>query len=312
MKTSKTTTNENSKMKNKKTVIKISGIDEIPVNTNSKSIINQNNEEVFSSEDILKYGEKFDDELLTKLVDLNVKPITRENIRKIMDMYFEHSSINQLLAHQIESFDEFIDNKLPDVIQKANPIIVRSEDELTKVTMSFGKHSIRKPTIHESNGSSKIMFPNDARQRNFTYASAMFVDIHIKVEHHDQTTGFMNEYENVIEQISIGKIPIMVNSKYCVLRDFPETPRRQLSECAYDHGGYFIVNGGERTVISQERIVENKPYNFITEKYPTHRYVSEVMSIPTGDVGNPRKNTIKIMGKRITDNHPIKINPSAQ
>lgn len=84
----------------------------------------------------------------------------------------------------------------------------------------------------------------------------------------------------IIPQHLIGKIPIMVRSKYCILSDYSHIPPRSLSECAYDHGGYFIINGGERALIAQERMAENYPYCYITNKQTSHKYICEVMSVP--------------------------------
>ena len=45
----------------------------------------------------------------------------------------------------------------------------------------------------------------------------------------------------------LEKIPIMVGSKYCVNNKLPDD-----MECKYDGGGYMIVNGNEKVIITQE------------------------------------------------------------
>jgi DNA-directed RNA polymerase II subunit RPB2 len=45
--------------------------------------------------------------------------------------------------------------------------------------MTFEILSFRKPTIFENNGAVLPMMPNDARLRNLTYASPLFVDVRI-------------------------------------------------------------------------------------------------------------------------------------
>ena len=64
----------------------------------------------------------------------------------------------------------------------------------------------------------------------------------------------LSEYTHSIPKpmVTIGKIPIIVNSRYCVLnlKGIDE-------ECRYDPGGYAIVNGNEKVIISQERIANN-------------------------------------------------------
>ncbi len=55
-----------------------------------------------------------------------------------------------------------------------------------------------------------------------------------------------------INNILLGKIPIIVGSKYCVTNHVDD------NECKYDPGGYAIINGNEKVLITQERIVPNK------------------------------------------------------
>ena len=47
--------------------------------------------------------------------------------------------------------------------------------------ITFDNFQIYRPQIHENNGATKIMFPQEARLRNFTYSSAMTLDINIKI-----------------------------------------------------------------------------------------------------------------------------------
>ena len=46
----------------------------------------------------------------------------------------------------------------------------------------------------------------------------------------------------------------MLKSNLCVLtkHQVPEITK----ECRFDTGGYFIINGGEKTILSQERASE--------------------------------------------------------
>ena len=74
-----------------------------------------------------------------------------------------------------------------------------------------------------------------------------------------------------IKNINIGKIPIMVHSTLCILNNQPDILLREMGECQYDQGGYFIISGKEKTIISQERITTNKI--FIEEsKDPNFRF----------------------------------------
>ena len=63
--------------------------------------------------------------------------------------------------------------------------------------------------------------------------------------------------EMVLEKIFLGKIPVMVQSEYCILNGLPRTVRHSMGECKNDPGGYFIIGGKEKTVITQEKEADN-------------------------------------------------------
>jgi DNA-directed RNA polymerase II subunit RPB2 len=50
----------------------------------------------------------------------------------------------------------------------------------------------------------------------------------------------------------------MLHSDICILKNQGSNVLRQLGECPYDTGGYFIIDGKEKVIIAQEKIVTNK------------------------------------------------------
>jgi len=62
----------------------------------------------------------------------------------------------------------------------------------------------------------------------------------------------------------VANIPIMVKSKYCSTH----IKKDSKNECKYDPGGYFIVNGAEKIVMSMEIMASNKVLVF-TKKDPS-------------------------------------------
>jgi DNA-directed RNA polymerase II subunit RPB2 len=166
-----------------------------------------------------------------------------------------------------------------------------------EVSITFQNVSLRKPTIFENNGAILPMMPNDARLRNMTYASPLFVDILVKTTFIDNTKGGERQTrERLFPNVHMGKIPVMVGSKYCLLHDQKHIHPRILGECAEDYGGYFIVSGGERVIISQERMSENRPVVFRNNKTTTKdKEVIEVKSIGPDNDQVPKSNAVKIM-----------------
>ena len=104
----------------------------------------------------------------------------------------------------------------------------------------------------------------------------MFID----VEHTLSvwTGGADGEYQSITkieEKIPFMKLPVMLHSKYCYLSDHHQQSLPELGECEYDQGGYFIVNGGEKVLVSQERVAENHVFVWTPVKNPTNKYSHE-------------------------------------
>jgi DNA-directed RNA polymerase II subunit RPB2 len=256
----------------------------------------------------------------------------------ILEKYFSQADGRQIIAHQLESFNHFMDIDIPEIIQQVNPILIRGSPEIPlsgprsalasatglstsaanalmgntdavfnpqsiqanheyEVQVLFENTSIRKPTIFENNGAILPMMPNDARLRNLTYASPLFVDVRVRTTFIDNTKqGEKVVRERLFPNVHLGKIPVMVGSKYCLLHDQKHIHPQVLGECAEDFGGYFIISGGERVIISQERMSENRPFVFRNNRNSTKEVeVIEVKSIGPDNDQVPKNNAVKIM-----------------
>ena len=165
-----------------------------------------------------------------------------------------------------------------------------------EVIVNFKNVSIRKPTIFENNGALTPMYPNDARLRNFTYAAPVYIDIEVTATMADVGKGTKETRVRTLQRVLAGKIPVMVGSKYCLLGESPEKHPRELGECSADPFGYFIVQGGERIILSQERMAENRMFVFRNNK-AKHKEaeVIECKSIGPDNEGVPKNVAVKII-----------------
>jgi DNA-directed RNA polymerase II subunit RPB2 len=224
---------------------------------------------------------------------------------EVIKKFFEQDKGHYIIRHIIASYNDFIFKKIDDIISGFNPIEIYSDyiedKDLYKYQLSINikNPQISKPLIHEKNGEYKIMIPNEARQRNLCYSGNLYVDLDIKVEYIDFDENEEN-YDIIckdkqINNINLGKIPIMVNSNYCVLNKQLELKKN--NECLYDHGGYFIINGNEKVVVSQDRIAENKTYVFKDNKVSTYSYIAEIRSVPDNVFSPPKLTVLKLSAK---------------
>lgn len=59
-------------------------------------------------------------------------------------------------------------------------------------------------------------------------------------------------------KVMIGRMPIMLRSERCMLRNKTERQLAAMKECPYDPGGYFIVKGVEKVILIQEQLSKNR------------------------------------------------------
>jgi DNA-directed RNA polymerase II subunit RPB2 len=198
-----------------------------------------------------------------------------------------------------------------------NPVTVRSENDyvedkgmyLLETSINFENFKLYPPQIHENNGAIKLMFPQEARLRNFTYASAMTIDIHIKyVVRSGADLENTQTFYKVLPKIHIGKLPIMLKSNICVLNQYKHVENTHTGECKFDTGGYFIINGSEKTVLGQERAAENKVYCYHIGKNNTkYTWMAEIKSVPDFKCISPKQINMMITTKNNGFGFPIVI-----
>ena len=165
--------------------------------------------------------------------------------------------------------------------------------------ITFENFHIYRPQIHENNGAIKLMFPQEARLRNFTYASAMTIDINIKYIIRDgENLDNVKTLYKTLPKIHIGKLPIMLKSNICVLNQYKYVDNQHTGECKYDAGGYFIINGSEKTVLGQERAAENRVYCYNISKNDTkYTWKAEIKSVPDFKCISPKQINMMISSK---------------
>ena len=231
-----------------------------------------------------------------------------------IDAFFESHS---MVKHQIDSFNDFVIRKMEHIIEGFNTIEICHQymPELKrfkyKLLIDIINPTLSKPTIHEKDGSTKIMTPNDARLRNFTYAVPLNVDVKVATESWDSESNRTMTDTKRINGINIGKIPLMVRSKYCILHTSSSIDGGfdGVDECAYDVGGYFVINGNEKVVISQDRISENKTFVFSNSRGTSgYSYMAEIRSVSEKRFGVPKTTCLKMAARENQYGRHVRVN----
>ncbi len=262
------------------------------------------NEEEFYADDIKK----------TNVLDHLGKYV--EEPYEIIESYFEGQHLDRLVRHQIESYNHFINYQIQKTIEMFNPVQIHSDHDyipehdshLLDVIVRFENFKLFPPQIHENNGATKMMLPQEARTRNFTYASTMTVDL--RIDYIVRNTENMNEPKVIhkyLPKINIGKMPIMVKSSICMLHQNRHIHPLFTGECSMDCGGYFIIKGSEKTVLGQERAAENRVYCFDGKNTTKWGWFAEIKSVPDFKCISPKQIEMMIASKNNGFGHGIYI-----
>ena len=179
----------------------------------------------------------------------------------VLDSYFRENPYF-LTKHHLDSYNDFVSNRVLKTIQALNPILViKNQVNIThEIEVYVGGPAsneifITKPTIvqHEKQ---RMMYPNEARLKDFTYQSEIYANILVRYTTKEGTNVTIEEKR--FEGMKIGAVPIMLHSKLCMLHDMKPEVRREMGECKSDCGGYFIIDGKEKVIVAQERIATNR------------------------------------------------------
>ena len=232
------------------------------------------------------------------VIDDEDEEINDKDSWKVIRAYFKQHG---LVSQQIGSFNQFVGKNIQEIIDENKTISIevdtnysrKDADDETKYELSFSQSRIAaNPQFIEinTNVENKI-FPNDARVRNLDYLSELSLDV---IWREKKKSGVN---ERTYANVNIGKIPIMVRSKYCSLNDKSDTERVAVKECEFDQGGYFIIGGGEKVIVAQERMATNFVYVFNKKEQSGYSWQAEVRSNIDGSNRPPVLFAVKISKK---------------
>jgi DNA-directed RNA polymerase II subunit RPB2 len=263
---------------------------------------------------IVQRNNKMNNNFKEEMFDIKNNPYI-EDPWTIIESYFGDQHLERLVRHQLESYNNFVGYQIIKTIEMFNPVNIKSENDYDvksgkyslEMFITFDNFHIYRPQIHENNGAIKLMFPQEARLRNFTYASSMTIDINIKYVIRDgPNLENVKTLYKTLPKIHIGKLPIMLKSNICVLNQYKYVDTKHTGECKYDAGGYFIINGSEKTVLGQERAAENRVYCFNVSKNDTkYTWKAEIKSVPDFKCISPKQINMMISSKNNGFGFPI-------
>ena len=146
---------------------------------------------------------------------------------------------DELIQFQLESYNQLLETGLQEVIKEKSSL----EIDIPDYTLELGGLKIKSPRVNESGLGAESRKPFECRIRNLTYAAPLNLE-------------FIECGEPV--NVEIGYLPVMVKSEICLLNGLSPDELVRSGEDPLDPGGYFIINGTERSLIIVEDLAPNR------------------------------------------------------
>src|SRR5213079_449336 len=196
-------------------------------------------------------------------------------MRELIDAFFRERSI---VNHHIASFNDFlptidnpnsrmqriVDNLRSSPEDERRGIIKLDEDrtEGDVIEIRIGRKrddrgridleakptiTLGLPVVKEANGATHPLNPMESRLRNLNDTAPIYLDF----------TVIENGIEREPERVHIGNFPNMVTEGELTIDEYRRKLIEDTQEDPFDPGGYFIIGGTERALISLEDLAPN-------------------------------------------------------
>jgi len=203
-----------------------------------------------------------------------VSEISKEDINLLLKAFFQEKG---LVRQHLDSYNEFIDHGIQEVIDEVGEISIDVPESPYKVKLGQvwiidPQTRITGPYVTEVDGTKHEIYPMEARLRNLTYAAPIALEMTPIIDGREQDT----------ELVFIGNIPVMLKSKLCFLSQLSREELIACGEDPDDPGGYFIVNGSERVIVAMEDLAPNRIIVDVNEKGATPVYQAKLFSTTVG------------------------------
>ncbi len=182
-----------------------------------------------------------------------------EAAQHIAKTYFA-GTLNPITSHHIDSYNDFLDTKIPTYIRGSNPVELfipgETADEARTIRVFLGTRDgtkLRYVPMQDMNGNAVL--PHQCRTENMTYSIILKADLEVEYSFARGETVVRS-----FEDVTLATLPLMVRSKYCYLYSMTPEETYEAGECYHELGGYFIIDGAERVLLTQERLGNNLFY----------------------------------------------------
>ena len=174
-----------------------------------------------------------------------------------------------LIQHHVESYNAMLESSIPVFIRASNPHELElPEGRFIRVFIG-GRDAKRLKWTSPTDELGNAILPHACRLDDQTYSVTLTADLEIEY--------VIPGNPNVIREfkdVTIGKIPLMLRSRMCYLTGMDGY---EVGECKFELGGYFIIDGAEKVLLTQEKLGNNMMYSGKRKQAPTQEQVSRAV-----------------------------------
>lgn len=244
-----------------------------------------------------------------------------EEIRKNEIIKLLTSDPHYLSRFQIDSFNYFITDQLKKIRKDDIRQTYFRTENATGTTYKVGKKNYNIEYLtHEfqyldfsfdktRSETGKILTPLIAIANGESYTAQLNIKIRYIVKFKAKELDEEQIFIDTTFSTKFCDMPILVKSLQCNTHDKSPFELKEIGEDPTDPGGYFIISGNEKVIVSQERIVQNYPHITLSSKpnAPKTEYTCQIHCRKGNDY-----NTINIVNLYYDDqsgnismSHPI-------
>ena len=248
---------------------------------------------------------KSDNELIS-ITNTGKNSIEQDDLFLLGDAELDNKG---LVYHHISSSNDLYNIGIPQIITQVFKVekdiinqrdITQDDKNIVKfnVVVEFTDVFMSKPTtIDYYSGKEEVIYPNQALLSEKTYSGNLSVNATIKAIAY-MKDGTTKEKSASVNNFKIGRLPVVVKSDLCHLKDLTKEALMQLNENPLDTGGYYIIKGVEWVIDCIENILFNQIRIFKNDGYGKEVIRVEYVSKP----GDAYQNSEYALIRLLSDN----------
>jgi len=171
-----------------------------------------------------------------------------------------------LIQHHTDSYNAALETSIPNFIRASNPHELELPEGRYIRVFIGGRDASKLKWTSPVDEIGNAVLPHACRLDDQTYAVSLTADLEIEYVM-PGSANVIREFKDVL----IGKIPLMLRSRMCYLTGMDGY---EVGECKFELGGYFVIDGAEKVLLTQEKLGNNMMYSGQRKQAPAKDQVA--------------------------------------